>query len=252
MGLGLAVVFLIGFVLGVDFHRAGLVHATVAMVHPKQVPANPTPDLSENFFYRLKAPLQAAFPAKADVVMVGDSLTDLPGWSTLFPNVRIANYGISGDTTDGALRRLDPILATGAGTAFVMLGINDIRRHFPHATTIANFRRLIDALRTAGMTVYVESTLFTRQPEDAASIAALNKSLSETCKNGTNCVFVDLNSRLATGDLLRPDFSVDGTHLTPPAYAAWRDAIRPFLSLTNTGLHEANAKAREWAARQDQ
>jgi lysophospholipase L1-like esterase len=232
-GLTLAVLLLVGFVLGLAFHRAGLLHATVEMVHPQQVRAKPPPDFSENLFYKLKVPLQAAFPAKADVVMIGDSLTDLPDWSALFPNVRIANYGIIGDTTDGALRRLDPILASGARTAFVMLGINDIHRHFPDATTIANFRHLIDALRTAGMTVYVESTLFTRQPEDAASIAALNRSLSETCKNGTNCVFVDLNSRLAAGDLLRPDFSVDGTHLTPPAYAAWRDAIRQFLPATD-------------------
>jgi hypothetical protein len=224
------VVLLIGFLLGVAFHRAGL-NATVARVLPKPVLTLLSPDLSA--YWRLKVALQAAFPAKADVVMIGDSLTELPDWTALFPNVRIANYGIGGDTTDGALRRLDPILATQARTAFVMLGINDIHLGIPTAIMIANFRRLIAALRAAGMSVYVQSTLFTRQPEDAASIAALNNSLRETCTNGTTCVFVDLNSRLATGDLLRPDFSVDGTHLTPPAYAAWRDAIRPLLPATD-------------------
>jgi lysophospholipase L1-like esterase len=231
--LSFVIVLLIGFLLGVAFHRAGLLHTTVAMVLPKRVLTKPPPDFSDSTFYQIKAPLEAAFPTKADVVMVGDSLTEMPDWRALFPNVRIANYGISGDSTDGALRRLDAILATGARTAFVMLGINDIYRGIPADITIANFRRLIHALRTSGMSVYVESILFTRQPDEAASIAALNKSLSETCTSGPTCVFIDLNSRLATGDLLRSDFSFDGIHLTPPAYAAWRDAIRPFLPTTD-------------------
>ena len=154
-GLSFVVVLLIGFSLGVAFHRAGLLNASVATILPKPVLTKKSvltmlcPDR------RLKAALQAAFPAKANVVMVGDSLTDLPDWTALFANARIANYGISGDTTDGALRRLDPILSTGARTAFVMLGINDIHTGVPAATTIANFRRLIDTLRTAGMSVWM-------------------------------------------------------------------------------------------------
>jgi lysophospholipase L1-like esterase len=221
--LAFLVVLALGFVLGIAFHRAGLLQATVAAILPKR-----PPDLSDGTTYRFVAPLELAFPTKADVVMVGDSMTEAPIWSAAFPDVRVANEGISSDTTDGVLRRMDAILATGAKTAFVMLGINDIRRNVPQADTVANYAKIIDDLRNAGMKVYVESTVYTRNATETAPITALDHALQAMCIQGP-CTFVDLNAVLSVDGLERAEFSFDGTHLTPAGYQAWVGVIRPLL-----------------------
>lgn len=211
--LSFVAVLAVGFALGVEFHRAGLLQATAALVLPK-----PPPDLSDGPTYRYVAPLERDFPSSASVAMLGDSLTEVPIWG---PGV--ANLGISSDTTDGALRRLDVVKAP---TVFVMLGINDIRRGVPLADTLRNYRAIVDGL--SGRKVYVESTLYTRRPEETARITALDDALVAICRE-KGCTFIDLNPQLSDGGLLRSEFSFDGTHLTPAGYAAWREAISPLL-----------------------
>jgi len=63
---------------------------------------------------------------QADIVMVGDSITEGAEWHELFPNLLIVNRGIGWDTTEGLLHRMESIYSTGAKKAFVMIGINDL------------------------------------------------------------------------------------------------------------------------------
>ena len=46
---------------------------------------------------------------KYKIVMLGDSITDEGQWDELLNNSKVQNRGISGDTTDGVLDRLDSI-----------------------------------------------------------------------------------------------------------------------------------------------
>ena len=43
---------------------------------------------------------------KFDVVMLGDSITNLVNWNEILDNKRVANLGIGGDSTAGVLNRL--------------------------------------------------------------------------------------------------------------------------------------------------
>ena len=47
-----------------------------------------------------------------DVVFVGDSLTERVKWNELFPHLQTKNRGISSDTTEGVLARLDSVVQT--------------------------------------------------------------------------------------------------------------------------------------------
>ena len=40
------------------------------------------------------------FSPNVDVVMIGDSITQLGIWNEIFPNVKIANRGVGGDATE--------------------------------------------------------------------------------------------------------------------------------------------------------
>ena len=110
--------------------------------------------------------LIAALPARANepaspltIVAFGDSLTSghqLPQ-KHAYPAViqkklnaaglpfRIVNQGVSGDTTTGALRRLDRALALNPQILIVELGVNDGLRGIPVSQVRANLEKILTA-----------------------------------------------------------------------------------------------------------
>ncbi len=124
---------------------------------------------------RLEAPAPssnpAAAPAKADgrpvIACFGDSLTAgqglEPGES--FPDLlqkdldarglayRVANLGISGDTSQDGVARLSMVLAEKPVIVLLELGANDGLRGQPVAVTQANLAQIIEALQKAGAKV---------------------------------------------------------------------------------------------------
>ena len=101
------------------------------------------------------------------IVAVGDSLTAGYGLPVAesFPaqleitlnrmgyKVEVINAGVSGDTTSGALARLDWVLADKPDIALVCLGANDGLRAISPTVTRANMARLLERLRMAGVAV---------------------------------------------------------------------------------------------------
>jgi len=121
------------------------------------------------FFAVLIFALIAALPAEAGpkssaplkIVAFGDSLTSghrLPQ-KDAYPAViqqklnaaglpyTIANQGISGDTTTGALRRLDRALELKPQIAVIELGVNDGLRGVPVPQVKANLEKIIEAFQ---------------------------------------------------------------------------------------------------------
>ena len=64
---------------------------------------------------------------KADVVMLGDSLTSNVNWSELFDR-RIINRGVGGDITDGYLQRLKYVYDLKPKKVFINGGTNDFEK----------------------------------------------------------------------------------------------------------------------------
>ena len=75
--------------------------------------------------FRMRYSRLATFPARADVVMRGDSLTEVADWRAMLPDVDVANQGISGDTTAGLLLRLDLVRQAQPRVVAIMIGVND-------------------------------------------------------------------------------------------------------------------------------
>jgi acyl-CoA thioesterase-1 len=70
-------------------------------------------------------------------------------------DVTVANAGISGDTTAGALRRFDDAIAPGTNIALVEFGTNDLRLHVPPAKMRANLSEIVRTLRARRIDVLV-------------------------------------------------------------------------------------------------
>lgn len=95
------------------------------------------------------------------IVCLGDSLTAGYGLDPAFafpalvqrslkeslPEVEVVNAGVSGDTTAGALRRVNWVLRTPADILVVALGGNDALRGLPPEETRANLTAIIKAAR---------------------------------------------------------------------------------------------------------
>jgi acyl-CoA thioesterase I len=112
--------------------------------------------------------LSAPAPAPERVVVaLGDSLTAGLGVSAeeSYPALlqarleragfpyRVVNAGVSGDTTAGALRRLDWVLRAHPAVVIVALGANDGLRGLPVAAMRDNLTAIVTRLQAAGARV---------------------------------------------------------------------------------------------------
>jgi lysophospholipase L1-like esterase len=177
-------------------------------------------------------PVPPAAPIRpADVVMVGDSITAGGRWSSRFPDVRIVNRGISGDTGLKILARMEDILATKPKTALVMFGINDIYNGVPVDRILQRYDKIISSLEAQKITVVVQSTLACSGHvcgEKLNQVHALNSGLLKIAKQ-RRLKYVDINKGLSDGNGLRRDFSRDGIHLNGEGYATWYAMLRPYI-----------------------
>ena len=101
------------------------------------------------------------------VVCFGDSLTvgegagrgeDYPSRLAEVLKVPVVNAGVSGDTTEDALRRLErDVLDQDPLLVVVILGGNDFLRHSPHQQTFENLATVIQRIQAKGAMVVLAS-----------------------------------------------------------------------------------------------
>lgn len=180
-------------------------------------------------------------------VLVGDSLS-LWFPPDLLPSDRTwLNQGISGETSDGLLRRMDLFDRVKADTILVMIGINDLIRGISPETVLANQRELIQYLKSVHpkAQIIIQSILphggpsvQQRHPEDNPPywvdhlpdlpndvIRDLNRQLVKLAKE-EGVGYLNLHPRFtnAQGDL-QISLSTDGLHLSRQGYAVWRSQL---------------------------
>ncbi len=186
-------------------------------------------------YYECKTSHHAALNEKrADIIFIGDSLTDRCEWSELFDRCGIINRGIEGDTTDGVLNRLDDITSMKPEKIFIMIGGADfiIGREIPRIEE--NYKKIIGQIRDKSpqTIIYIQSLLPTVQriiPMPLELIRGLNGKLRLLADN-RHVFYLDIYSVMidSTGGL-NPSYSIDGVHLNGQGYKVWREAIYPYI-----------------------
>lgn len=68
-------------------------------------------------------------------------------------DVTVANAGVPGDTTAGALHRFDRAIGPDTALALVEFGTNDLRAHVPEKRMRANLSAIVSALQKRGIGV---------------------------------------------------------------------------------------------------
>ena len=138
---------------------------------PASKPGNPAPSATAPPALQAAAPQvpTVAAPAGPRVVFLGDSLTAGFGLGEeeAFPArvgelmaaggtpIAVVNGGVSGDTSAGALERLDWLLSRPADVLVVSIGANDGLRGQPVEGIEANLRAIVKKARASGARVLV-------------------------------------------------------------------------------------------------
>ena len=114
---------------------------------------------------------------KYETMMLGDSITDEGQWDELLNNDTIQNRGISGDTTDGVLERLNP-MGKNIEKVFIMIGVNDIMRGKSVDEIYSNYLKIIQFFKEKKIKIHIQSTLYigeSRKADFNPKVEELNK-----------------------------------------------------------------------------
>jgi lysophospholipase L1-like esterase len=170
------------------------------------------------------------------IVFLGDSITQ--GWSdlgTVLPGVKVANRGISGDTTRGVLIRLpEDVLALNPRGVVLLIGTNDLEEQATPETAVGNLRLILAALRQHNPAMPVvlcqvfPSTAAKQRP--AEQIRKLNQLYFGAVKDEPQVTLLDTHALFADaqGDA-KPEEFPDLLHPNRIGYAKWLAALRPVL-----------------------
>jgi lysophospholipase L1-like esterase len=172
------------------------------------------------------------------VVFLGDSITQ--GWSdTLgdsFGSLKVANRGISGDTTRGMLIRLEQdVLALNPRAVVLLMGTNDLEEQAKPETIAANLKLIIAALKkhNAEMPIILckvfPSSETKRRPADA--IKQINELYAAAVKGDPQIVVLETWVLFAdeNGNAKKEEFP-DLLHPNGAGYAKWAAALRPIFA----------------------
>jgi lysophospholipase L1-like esterase len=201
------------------------------------------PVRTEDWFVNIWRERRAAFAdEKANqqhaLVFLGDSITQ--GWGDdfrrLFPGVKTANRGISGDTSRGLLTRLDDdVLALNPRGIVLLIGTNDIDVKVPPEGIASNVKRLLARMSAHDPNmpiilcqVFPSSAKMNRP---AATIRKLNQLLAEVARGNEQVTVLDTYTLFANADGdAKPEEFPDLLHLNDAGYDKWRAALWPLLA----------------------
>ena len=172
------------------------------------------------------------------LVFLGDSITQ--GWGDTmggsFPGVKVANRGISGDTTRGVLIRLQgDVLALKPSGVVLLIGTNDLEEKASPEVIAGNLKLIVAALKKHNPKMPIilcntfPSSASKRRPAD--QIRKINQLYFAAVKGDPQITVLDTWLLFANpqGDAKKGEFP-DLLHPNKLGYARWAAALRPLLA----------------------
>ena len=187
--------------------------------------------------YLNKSTLYEVLPVKqGKIVFLGDSITDGNEWNELFDNPNIINRGVSGDSTEGILHRIDHICVLKPSKIFILIGTNDLGQGKTIPTIITNYEQIISKIKqnSPQTKIFVQSVFpvnenILQSKRKNKDIVSLNSGLKKVAIK-YNVTFINVYSDLvSTNHQLNSNFSYDGLHLNGKGYLEWKKALEKYI-----------------------
>ena len=206
---------------------------------------DPMSDLDLYYKYKcLSYSVQNIHHAKGQILFLGDSITDLYVLDDHYRDLPLATYnrGISGDTTQGVLDRLQVSAFDIAPSVIVlMIGTNDINGNYEKAGIFERYEKIIDEIykNLPDVTLFCMSvipqnevleTYSTVKVENTTKIIFEVNAHIKALAQEKGATYLDVFSLLADeNDRLIKEYSDDGLHLNEKGLTVWTNLLKPYL-----------------------
>ncbi|GAX39288.1 hypothetical protein NIES4075_02400 [Tolypothrix sp. NIES-4075] len=188
------------------------------------------------YYWHKKSQFEKLPLSESDIIMLGDSITDEGEWTELL-GLNVKNRGISGDTTERILHRLNTILESKTKQIFLMIGINDLINDGKSVTaTLEQYKNILREFqeKIPKTKVFVQSVLPVNNKlylywQDNNNVLKLNSGLKKLAKE-FNYEYIDIFSLLLDSEnQLDAQYTVDGLHLNGQAYLVWKAVLEKYM-----------------------
>jgi lysophospholipase L1-like esterase len=200
------------------------------------------PNLAPFFRMKHQENLKVAEQGNIDVLFMGDSITDFwrnmeglyagkPVMDKYFGHLKVANFGIAGDTTQGVLYRLQNGEGQGFSPKAVMLMIgtnNTMQNNAPEiaegiGAVVLELQKDFPHAKILLLGVFPRST-----PDDPvrATITEINDMISKL-HDGKRVYYLDIGSKfLDSNGNIPADVMADALHPSTKGYEIWANAVK--------------------------
>ena len=179
-----------------------------------------------------------------NIVFFGDSITEGYNVKEFYDEFRVVNSGISGNTTEDLINRIDRDLYNyNPSTVIIQIGTNDIRASIKDEDIIKNLKNIIKGIRKnrKNASILIESIYPINREMDEEywkdvnpdynnkHITKLNKEIKELCKK-EHIKYIDIYFKLLDDNKnLKEVYSKEGLHLTDLGYYKVTKIIKEYL-----------------------
>ncbi len=168
-----------------------------------------------------------------NIAFIGDSLTEYFDWQERFPGCRVINLGVSGETVEGLLDRLERVRSriNDPDIIFIMTGINNIAME--QYDIAGDYKEIVSKLTSwlKNSKIVVQSVLPVRlEWVNNNVIQDINRHLKQIAGEfsakylDVYGLFIDSQGNPTSENLLD-----DGVHLSEEGYRVWAGAVDAFL-----------------------
>lgn len=210
---------------------------------PPLPPATAATPVHPNAVSRHICFLEVAGRGSIQLLFVGDSITDFFGredrgravWNANYAPLHAANFGIAGDTTQGALWRMRNGELEGfkARLIVLMLGTNNIGRNSNEDIVAGNAAILAEFRKRQPDAKILLLGIFPRGDDpanpDRATVREINQGLAKLA-DGKSVFYLDIGPHFLNADgTMIEGAMVDGLHPGPKGYEIWAAAMAPMV-----------------------
>jgi lysophospholipase L1-like esterase len=205
---------------------------------PGEGPIRRTENFKRLWAQRRGAWAQRGAQDQGAVVFLGDSITQ--GWADdvggAFAGMKVANRGISGDTSRGVLIRLkDDVLSLQPAAVVLLIGTNDLAENATPDQIAGNVKLILGDIKKHNektpviLCQVMPSSASKQRPAD--KIKQINTLLAAAVKGDPQVTFIETYTLFANaeGDAKLEEFP-DLLHPNKDGYAKWASAIKPVLA----------------------
>lgn len=171
----------------------------------------------------------------SDIAFIGDSLTEGGDFQKCFPEKRIINLGLGGDTIVGLTERVSMLAHSSPDKVFIMVGINGLT-NMNRAICLKNYSILLTSVKTElpEAEIYVQSVLPISEEKEKelicnnTTIKAFNKELKKLAEQN-KMTYIDLYPVFVEDNQIKKDLTYDGLHVNTRGYEVWMDSIKDYI-----------------------